>query len=283
MSIRKRFDWKTFLTLFLTFASVIVPVLIWQLDFSAKALTLSVKAVSELQQPKSDGLDGIEVLVDGKQLDSVYLSVLEIVNSGSKPIVTTDFEGAIRITAANQVAISKAKIIQTKPSDLNPGFVVRDGAIQIQPLLLNKGDSIEMTVVTAGGRPEFHASARIAGVSNIERINVQEGRISRLFWIDRTVATLLLSIYIMAVFDFASGLLGRSKKDYGSLFVALVCAFGAAVIMSKNSPIPASSSSSMVEIFPYAIVASVIAVVARFVKARRKEGSPTHGLGYLDD
>ena len=78
----ERLDWKFFLTLIIAIASVAVPVWLWQIDLSSKALTLTVKSIAELQTQGISDLDGVQVLVDGKPLASPFVSVLELSNSG---------------------------------------------------------------------------------------------------------------------------------------------------------------------------------------------------------
>jgi hypothetical protein len=73
-----RLDWKFFLTLVFAISSAVVPVWLWQLDRSSKALTLTIKSTAELQPQGVAALDGVQVLVDGRPLRAPFVSVLEL-------------------------------------------------------------------------------------------------------------------------------------------------------------------------------------------------------------
>ena len=204
-----RLDWKFVLTIAITIAGVAVPVWIWQLDLSSKALTLTVKSFAELQPQGVAELDGVQVVVDGKPLLTPFVSVLEISNSGSKPVVASDFEGPIRVSASVPSLIAKVRQTSSTPTSLSPTLTLQDGAVMLQPLLLNPGDVVRFTLVTANGKPKYSARGRIAGVSEISVSDTSIGRETRHQWISKGLATLLLSLYIVNMTEFAFTALRR--------------------------------------------------------------------------
>jgi hypothetical protein len=150
----KLFDWKFFLMLVFAIAGVAVPVLLWQLELSSKALTLTIKSTAELQSQGVDALDGVQVLVDGKPLRAPFVSVLELSNSGSKPVVALDFEGPMRISLTAPSEVVKVQLVLAKPPSIEPALTIHEGVVLLQPLLLNPGDVFRFVLVTANGKPE---------------------------------------------------------------------------------------------------------------------------------
>lgn len=261
-----RFDWKFFLTLAITIASVAVPVWLWQIDLSSKTLSLTVKSTVELQPKGIDSLDGIQLSVDGKALEAPYVSVLEFSNSGSRPIVTSDFEGPIRISTENPSKLVKVRITSSNPPSLEPALSLADGVFLLQPLLLNPGDTIRITVVAAGAKPVFTARARVAGVTEISIVDVQVGRETKMYWLGRVTLTLLLTLYLVNVTEFAFAGLRRRTFLPRSLVTGFIAGFGGAILVAIQSPENAATTSN---ILPVLGVATLLSLPFVFQRMRR--------------
>lgn len=257
-----RFDWKFFLTLAITIASVAVPVWLWQIDLKSKALSLTVKSTAELQPKGIDSLDGIQLSMDGKALESPYVSVLEFSNSGSRPIVTTDFEGPIRISTEGTSRLVKVRTTSSNPPSLEPALSLAEGVVLLQPLLLNPGDTVRITAVAAGAKPAFTARARVVGVTEINVIDAQVGRETKWYWLGRAVTTLLLTLYFVNVMEFVSAGLRRRIFLPRSLATGGIAALGSAmlesvILITIQSPGDALPTS---EILPVVGVAAILSL-----------------------
>ena len=258
-----RFDWKFFLTLAITIASVAVPVWLWQADLSSKALSLTVKSTAELQPKGIDTLNGIQLSVDGKALESPYVSVLEISNSGSKPILTSDFEGPMRISTGSLSKLVKVRTTSSTPPSLEPAVSLAEGVVLLQPLLLNPSDIIRITAVTANAKPIFAVRARVAGVSEINVNDSQTGREIKRYWIGRVVSTLLLTLYLVNIIEFTFAGLRRRTFLPRSLATGVIAAFGGAILVAIQSPENTASTSSILPIMGVAALLSVPFVFRR--------------------
>lgn len=157
-----RFDWKFLLMAAIAIAGIAIPVWIWQTDLNSKAITLTVKSFAELQPQGISELDGVQLIVDGRPLMLPFVSTLEISNSGSKPIVASDFEGPIRISSTLPSIVVRLRPTSSTPTSLVPALAVADGAVFLQPLRLNPGDVVSLTLITANGDPKFKIHGRIA-------------------------------------------------------------------------------------------------------------------------
>jgi hypothetical protein len=164
---RSFFDWKFFVTLAATVAGVIVPVYLWQLDLSSKALTVRlVSSISVINDPGDPGL-GLQLTIEGANVEAPYLSTFEVINSGSRAILSSDFESSMEIDAGKDISVVRAKVASTIPGDIQATVSALGQQVKIQPLLLNPGDALTIGVITAGGAPFFVPRARVAGIARV--------------------------------------------------------------------------------------------------------------------
>lgn len=232
-----RFDWKFWASLCAAIASLVVPVVLWQLDFSSKALAVQVTTSVAVLSEKSVPALAVEVTVDGVKLDSPYLSTLNIKNSGSRPISTADFEAPIEIAVSEKTKIVRAKIDSVFPDDLRP--VLRtDGQIKIEPLLLNPGDSFTISALTSGTAPKFVARARISG---IKQIDFQDYSPFKPNYPRATYAAVVAAVVIFAYFFFVT-----------AVFRPLVLPAGRWVGLLAPTALGLNSSNTIARVFIYA-------------------------------
>lgn len=258
-----RLDWKFFLTLAITIAGAAIPLWLWQSDLSSKAILLTVKSTAELQPKGIDALDGVQLSVDGKPLESPYVSVIEVSNSGSRPIASADFEGPIRIYPDGPSRLVKVRKASSIPLSLEPTVTLSDGVISIRPLLLNPGDTIRITTVAANARPVFTAQARIAGVPEININDAQTNRETKRYWLAKVVSILLLTLYIINVSEFAVTAMRRRTLLLRPLATGVVSAFGAALLLAVQSPENAASPSNFLPVMGIAVLLSFPVILQR--------------------
>ncbi|CAH1090714.1 hypothetical protein NTG1052_80052 [Candidatus Nitrotoga sp. 1052] len=141
--------------------------------------------------------------IDGKILGNPYVSVLELSNTGSRPILATDFEGPLKIAVTSPSGVVKVQLGATTPTSLEPKIDIAEGVVLVQPLLLNPHDVIRMTLVSANSRPEYSIRGRVAGVSEITTSDRQSSRAMIRNWLSKLTSTLLLVVYMVNMLDFA--------------------------------------------------------------------------------
>lgn len=164
MSVSNKF---TFLV-----GSIIVPfALFWasqKLDQSSKSLTGNVITQTSLHPKGMAKTTDLSIVVDGHKIETPYLTSIEILNSGSKPLSPDDYESAIELKADPETKIIKAESQSINPSDLQITISAEGNVLRIKPLLLNAGDNFVVTMLTSGKVPEWKGRARIAGVSSFQ-------------------------------------------------------------------------------------------------------------------
>lgn len=158
------FDWKFILTLAVAILGIVVP-LVWQSDLSSKSMELRLSSSTSLE-PASKILD-LQVVLDGKKLETPYSSSLELVNTGSKTVLSSDFDKPIEILIGDGAKLVTARITDTTPHDIPAEITLSGNVIRIAPHLSNPKDSISLSVITSGKKPFYSTRARIAGIQHV--------------------------------------------------------------------------------------------------------------------
>lgn len=111
-----------------------------------------------------------------KLIENGSLVIIKLVNDGNLPIKKNDFEGTpLRISVPEDVTILSAEIIDKNPKSLNPKITKFPNYILIDPLLLNKNDSITLKFLAAGYKHSDPKDISIdARIANIDRIKTAE-------------------------------------------------------------------------------------------------------------
>jgi hypothetical protein len=260
-------DWKFVLTLAAAVAGVLIPVWLWQADLSSKAINLKVVSTAELRPENTAQLEGIQLLLDGQPVDRPFVSLVELKNTGSRPITTADFESPIELSVKLPAKLLKAQVTGTDPAGLRPTLQVNADAVSLSPLLLNSGDQVQITLLTTGPRPEFDARARVAGVSALQVTNFDPSRSERREWLRLVTATLLLVLYMNLVGDFVFSLRRRTFKPW-HLASGLVACMGGVLLGRPSSPSGQFMSSSEFTMIGIAGVVSLLFLLLR-MPARR--------------
>jgi hypothetical protein len=199
-----KLDWKFFLTAVLALAGVLVPLLIWQWDTNPHAITARLISSVALQPRGSSSIDELQVTLDGVKVQDPYLSAVQIVNSGAKPIAATDFEGPLDLTVLEPIRLVKARVVTTDPPGIPVAITFSPSGAQIKPLLLNPGDTLTLSLISSGGQPTFEAQGRISGV---KKLNNESNLVKHPGWLEVAnvplagISLVLYVIFMMAVLD----------------------------------------------------------------------------------
>ena len=222
-------DWKYLLALLVALAAAAVPLWLWRADLASHSLHFRLAAQTAMQPDEKDALKGLTLSIDGVLLESPYLSVFELVNDGSKPIVVTDFESPIELRLGTGASVARARVTATMPKDLETELVTDKQSVKLKPLLLNPDDTVTIAVITSGKPPQFSPRARIAGVAAVPLEDATKPSISgakKLFLI--AAAFLLFVAYAISIEGAFSNAGVHLHRRTAALF-ALVTSMGATV------------------------------------------------------
>lgn len=157
-------DWKFLLTFSVTVIGIVVP-LVWQSNLSSKGMELRLNSSTSLE-PASQ-IHDLQLVLDGKKLDSPYSSSLDLVNTGSKAVLSKDFDKPIEIVLEDGAQLITARITGTSPIEMPVEISTTEHVVRIAPHLSNSGDSISLNIITSGKKPAYSVRARIAGIQHV--------------------------------------------------------------------------------------------------------------------
>lgn len=177
-----RWDWRFIVGFLLAVGGLAVPLYIWQADLSPHSLTLKLVSSSALQPASSTQFQDLQITLNGEKISSPYISSFEMVNNGSKPILSSDFESPIEISGGGNVRLISAQVTATDPKEIPVKLSIESNRMVIGPFLSNPSDVISFSVITSNEPPLFKTKARIAGIRELalEDSSLKKGKHSTL-------------------------------------------------------------------------------------------------------
>lgn len=229
INLRSLLDWKYLISLFVTIA---VPLWIWYADLTAHSLHFRLVSQTSLQPQEKTALPDLKITVDGEVIETPYLSVIDLVNDGSKPIPAVDFESQLELRLAEGASIVRSRITATSPKDVEAELDFDKRSVRIKPLLLNPKDTVTIAIVSSGALPTISTRARIAGVASVPLIDETQSRRPRAgTWLALCVGLGLVTAF-MIVNDGVFNKRGIHLRPRASLLVALVTVVGGSRFMT---------------------------------------------------
>ena len=136
-----------------------------------KSLSYEVDIQSDLISINQNICKEIQVLLQGSPVEQLSLVTLTLKNDGEATIEKRDFDEdhPLKISFDSGANILSANVAQTSNALLIPDLQIQEDHIIIHPILLNKGDSFQLTTLISNfsGSPDLNG--RIAGVTEIKR------------------------------------------------------------------------------------------------------------------
>ena len=224
----KTWDWKYTATTVLAIAALVVP----QIDLSSRSFTVRLLATSPLQPALN--IQNLQISLNGQKVESPYVSTIELVNTGSKPITSADFDGALQIQMANDAKLISAEITSTTPKNI-PAQVATSGNIAaVSPYLSNPKDSVTIAAITSGPRPAFEVRARIVGINEVDFEDTTVR--STTYW--KSAIDLVTSYGLLFLYFIFGPLAYRNKQlviPRGlALFAAVLCAVASVKMINAH-------------------------------------------------
>ena len=135
---------------------------------SKKSLAYEVITQTELLSIKDEIKGKVQVLFEGQAVQNVHLISMQIFNDGNVSIRASDFERPIRFSFGNRAIVLSADITDVKPKTLKPIMSTESNCIVIDPLLVNSGDAIYITLLLTQHDGTIKLDTRIEGVHEIK-------------------------------------------------------------------------------------------------------------------
>jgi type II secretory pathway pseudopilin PulG len=162
------------ITIVLGLAAIAVPIWVYLKQRSRKDLAKDVQ-VTRLVSIHNEAKGRITIHFEGEQIEQVHLVEVRLTNSGNVPIRPEDFERPITIELGSGTPLS-ADIAETTPARLDPKAQITPRGVELQPLLLNTGDSLKLKILVRDFAGEIAFDYRIVGISQLMDARLQAER-----------------------------------------------------------------------------------------------------------
>lgn len=150
--------------------AIIISVIFYFSQKRRKQLSYEVISLNSILS-HSEELEGkLKILFEGEQVNQVHLIVIQLTNTGNIPIISKDYEREISIKFLEDSRILSAQISDTFPSNLGATLSYNLENIKLQPVLLNRGDSITIKTLVSQFAKGIVFDGRIVGIQSIEKM-----------------------------------------------------------------------------------------------------------------
>jgi hypothetical protein len=229
-----RIDWKFIVGSLLAIAGLAIPLYLWQVDLSSHSLSLKRISSSALQPATSAQFQDLQVTLNGTRIASPYLSSFELINTGSKPILSSDFESPIEIRGEGNLQLISAQVTATDPPEIPVKISIESNRINVAPFLSNPNDIVSFSVITGEELPIFKVKARIAGVKELilEDSSTKKGRLDKIVV---NLATAIIGIALYLRFSFMFIFKTRTNIPPATSFItSFICGCGSIAFLTNS-------------------------------------------------
>ena len=269
-----------------TVAAVVGPflaILLFMLNRESKGLafdTVSTAVLVDLSDPR---LSSLKLTYKDVSVSRLTVATFEVRNSGTQPIERVAFELPLVIRFKNPSDVLAVTLNEKKtPLDLKPSISSDDSGITIAPLLLNSGDTFQITVQLRGDFNEPTVEARISGVPLISRKTLHESDPTRRGLIQIACGAVMTFIYFYFWLLFATP--SRRLRPVkpmsipGSIVVGVALGIGGAAFFAAGATTLRLSDTEMWSWAAVVLLLSVT-VLLPFAWPRRGANGETLGRG----
>lgn len=257
----KSLDWKYLVMFVVTLGGSLIPIYMGQSDQAARSITVKRLASTSLQPVRHAGNQELEVMLDGRKIDDPYFSLLKVMNTGSKPIVSSDFETPLELVVTGDTTIVSAQVTKSTPPDITTKVSIDDKRVMIAPYLSNPEDALFLTVITSGGQPGFEPRARIAGVKSIPFVEVSVPKPSKTsFAIKLVSAFAMISLYFLYMANASNSLIITRPMAYATgMSLILGCTFTLTGMPDQIADVLTSNLATIIGLVAFMICGALVA------------------------
>jgi hypothetical protein len=153
-------------------AIVLTAILYWK-QRQLKELAYEIISKTSVVSVQDEVAGKIEILYEDKPVKNVNLAVIRLVNSGNVAIKPDDYMQPVSFNFGKNAKILQTEVIKEVPDNLGaiyPSVLAGEtGAVEINPILLNKGDEFTFKVLgTQLGK--ITVNGRIVDVKEIKTL-----------------------------------------------------------------------------------------------------------------
>lgn len=202
-------------------ANTLVLAIVFQWWRHRKILSYEITSFVPLFAIDRDIKHHVEVLLDGKPAENVHITILKFANTGRVPVEEPDFVTPIRISFGSEATILVGDIAGTTPEDLPASLTLESQGVILNPLMMNRGDSITVQILVSKPESAVVVTGRVRG---IPRLKKRRGPVSFQNWIRPANWGLLLFFPLLATLVFSGNV------PLNPVFVYVMASIGVLVL-----------------------------------------------------
>lgn len=203
-----------------------------------KALTYQQIAVAPLLSVRDELKGLLEIRYAGQSVEQVHLILLKLVNTGTLPIVSTDFVHPVTITLGATGQILTLEVAEASPANLGASLTPYPNgrALTVDPLLLNAGDWLTVKILISQYGGPIRVDGRIVGVKSIQQFTPRPNFLLLYFYFtSRTIIAMgIVAVVVWIITSMVSGI----PQEFGAIVLGLTIILLGGFLMLNAPPIP---------------------------------------------
>lgn len=217
--MKRIFDWKYLLGISLAILPLLFSLYQWRTDLQGHDISLRLISSSSLQPLAKSEIYDVRMSVNGVELVNPHFSIIELTNTGSKPILSADFDTPIQFTGTDGLTFITARVDLTDPKDIPVKVTLDAKHVSLSPFLFNPADRVLISTITSGPDPIISVKGRVAGIRSLAIDSALDSGNRLKAGFGLIVSVLSLSLYT----SYAWVLTKRVVIDRRFLFASALC------------------------------------------------------------
>jgi hypothetical protein len=208
--------------------AIIVSIGVYFAQVQKKVISYEIISVSDLLNTEYSVSEDIKIFFSDKRVKKLFIASVRVTNSGDIPIKRDDFESNIKLDLGEKSEVLKVDIPEKNPPNLIPKILSTANIVEIEPLLLNPGDTFVIQVFASGKKEMPKFDARIIGIKE-PKIDFFVSK--KLFRVPNRILYILSFLFIMAYgYLLTAYLMSRRREFRTGIIIPKYDLFGLACI-----------------------------------------------------
>lgn len=174
----------------LALAAIIISIILFLAQRKRKKLSYEIISKTGILSASEEISGKFQILFQGETVKNVHLLMVRFCNTGNLPITTGDYERLVSLNFKKSERILSAEVSETTPPNLFAKLRTTNQSIELDPILLNPGDSISIKILISEYQNEFEIDGRIVGVRSVEK------RVESLGW---SMFLMILGLFLISI------------------------------------------------------------------------------------
>lgn len=158
-----------FVGVILAIIAIIITVILFFNQRQRKALSCQIISNTPLLKIDEEIKRDLQILFKGKAVQDIQLIIARIINTGTVPIKSSDYECPINFHFGEDVQILTAEVTETNPNSLKASANIERKEVTLTPTLMNSGDWITLKILVNQFDESITVDSRIVGVKEIKK------------------------------------------------------------------------------------------------------------------